>query len=102
MNDFYKFLYEIKTELLFRKGIDEKKIVSFDEIDGFYEKMSHTYFNGIPVSMHIKYFRPIIEPYRCYDRSLYMFYCFENAVLVRINIKSLEVEYKKEKIVMFR
>lgn len=89
-----KELYSIKMYSLLKKGIDNGSIVSFD--DEFYEKMNHTYISCLPVSMHIKYLKPIIEPGKCYDRSLYMFFCFENAVLVRGNIKYLELRYGKE------
>ncbi len=76
-----KELYFSKMELLFTQGVADQKIIPFD--DDFYNKMSHTYISGIPVSMHIKYLKPLVPPGKCYDRSLYMFFCFENAVLVR-------------------
>ena len=89
-----KELYFIKANALLKKGLENGSIAPFDE--EFYEKMSHTYFSGLPVSMHIKYLRPIVGPGRCYDRSLYMFFCFKNAVLVRGNTKSLELKYGKD------
>lgn len=86
-----KNLYLYKMELLFRKGINEKRIIPFD--DEFYNKLTNTYIDGLPVSMHIKYFRPIISPGKCFDRSLFMFFCFDNAILVRGNNKDLELRY---------
>ena len=89
-----KGLYFSKMQLLFNKGLAEGKIVPFD--DEFYEKMSHTYFNCIPIYMHIKYLKPIVGPGKCYDRSLFMFFCFDDALLVRANNKDLELRFGKE------
>ena len=86
-----KNLYFIKTELLFRKGLKTGQIVPFD--DEFYSKMSNTFFNCIPISMHIKYLKPTVRPGKCYDRSLFMFFCFDDALLVRGDVKDLELEY---------
>ena len=90
-NTIKKKLYFKRLELLYSKGILDKKIVPFDE--DFYERMSHTYINGVPASLHIKYIKPIIPPGKCYDRSLYMFFCFEDALLVRGDNKDLELLY---------
>lgn len=89
-----KGLYFSKMQLLFNKGIQEGKIVPFD--DEFYEKMSHTFFNCIPISMHIRYLKPIMPPGKCYDRSLFMFFCFDDALLVRGDNKDLELRFGKE------
>ncbi len=62
----------------------------------FTKKMSHTYVSCLPVSIHMKYLKPIVEPGKCYDRSLYMFFCFPNAVLVRGDNKDLELRYGKD------
>ena len=67
-----KGLYFSKMQLLFSKGLSEGKIVPFD--NEFYEKMSHTFFNCIPISMHIKYLKPTASPGKCYDRSLFIFF----------------------------
>lgn len=89
-----KKLYFSKLKLLYSKGIAEGKIVPFDE--DFYRSMSNTYFASIPVSMHIKYLRPKTGPGKCYDRSLYMFFCFDDALLVRGDKLNLELMYGKE------
>lgn len=89
-----KVLYFSKMRLLLKKGIEDGSIVPFDK--DFYEKMSHTYISCLPVSIHIKYLKPIIGPGMCIDRSLYMFFCFPNAVLVRGDNKYLELRYGKE------
>ena len=78
-------------QLLLNKGIADKKIIPFD--DEFYEKLNHTYISGLPVSIHIKYLKPIVGPSKCYDRSLYMFFCFDDALLVRADNKDLELRY---------
>lgn len=88
-----KKLYFSKLKLLYSKGIAEGKIVPFDE--DFYRSMSNTYFASIPVSMHIKYLRPKTGPGKCYDRSLYMFFCFDDALLVRGDKLNLELMYGK-------
>lgn len=61
--------------------------------------MNNTYFNGIPISMHIKYLRApkTMGIGKCYDRSLYMFFCFDDALLVRGDNKDLELRFGKEK-----
>lgn len=89
-----KKLYFNKIELLFKKGLEDGSIVPFD--DEFYEKMNHTYVSGIPVSIHIKHLRPNNPPMGCIERSLYMFFCFSNALLVRSDTKYLESQYGKD------
>lgn len=86
-----KNLYFIKTELLFRKGIKDGQIIPFD--NEFYSKMSNVFFNCIPISMHIKYLKPTTSPGKCYDRSLFMFFCFDDALLIRGDVKDLELKY---------
>ena len=83
-------LYFTRLNILYAKGLKEGSITFFDE--EFYEKMSHTYFNTIPISMHIKHLKPLLPPGKCYDRSLYMFLCFDDALLVRGEQKDLELE----------
>ena len=89
-----KQLYFEKLQLLFNKGLKDGSIVPFDE--EFYDAMSHTYIFDIPVSMEIKYLRPTMKPGKCYDRSLYMFFCFDDALLVRGDNKDLELKYGKD------
>lgn len=89
-----KGLYFSKMQILFKKGLEDGSIVPFD--NSFYERLSHTYISCIPVSMHIKYLKPTIGPGKCYDRSLYMFFCFDDALLVRGDNKDLELRYGKD------
>ena len=86
-------LYFARLNLLYDKGLKDGSITFFDE--EFYEKMGSTYFNTIPVSIHIKYLKPLLRPGKCYDRSLFMFFCFDDALLVRADKKSLEYQYGK-------
>jgi len=86
-------LYFDRTELMFYKGLEEGTIVPFD--DEFYDKMKNTYASGLPISIHIKHFKPKIGPGNCYERSLYMFFCFKDALLVRADTKNLELKYGK-------
>lgn len=88
-----KNLYFYKMNLLFEIGIMNKKIIEFN--DEFYEKLNNTYINTLPVSIHIKYLKPQTPPGKCYDRSLYMFFCFDDAILVRGNHKDLELLHGK-------
>lgn len=89
-----KTLYFSKTQLLFKKGLEDGSIKPFD--DELYEKMNHIYISCLPVSIHMKYLKPTMGPGKCYDRSLYMFFCFPNAVLVRGDNKDLELRYGKD------
>ena len=92
LHRFRSELFFIKADCSYVKGLLDGKIVPFD--DSFYEQMSHTYTDsGIPVSMDIKYLRPTIPPGKCYDRSLNMFFCFDDALLVRGDLKALELKY---------
>lgn len=88
-----KNLYFSRMQILFKKGINDGNIVPFD--DEFYEKMNHTYISCLPVSMHMRYLKPLVGPGKCYDRSLYMFFCFEESVLVRGCTKDLELRFGK-------
>jgi len=89
-----KILYFNKMQLLLEKGLKDGSITPFD--DAFYEQLSHTYVSCLPVSIHMKYLKPTSPPGKCYDRSLYMFFCFPDAVLVRGNKKDLELIYGKD------
>lgn len=89
-----KTLYFSKTQLLFKKGLEDGSIEPFD--DELYEKMNHTYISCLPVSIHMKYLKPTIGHGKCYDRSLYMFFCFPDAVLVRGDNKDLELRFGKD------
>jgi hypothetical protein len=89
-----KSLYFNKAQLLLNKGLEDGSIKPFD--NEFYEKMNHTYISCLPVSMHIKYLKPILSQGKCYDRSLYMFFCFEKAVLVHGYNKDLELRYGRD------
>lgn len=90
-----KALYYTRTNILFNKGFNNEDIIPFD--DEFYSKLNNTFVSCLPVSFHIKYLKPTLPPGKCYDRSLYMFFCFDDALLVRADIKDLELRYGKEK-----
>ena len=88
------YLYFKRMKLLFSKGVIDKKIILFD--DEFYKKLNHTYISGLPVSIHIKYLKPIFGPGKCDERSLFIFFCFDDAFLVRGDNKDLELRYGKD------
>ncbi|MBQ9318103.1 MAG: hypothetical protein IJR82_00525 [Bacilli bacterium] len=77
--------------MLIESGLRNKRIVPFD--GAFYEQLNQTIINGLPVSIYIRYLQPLSPPGKCYDRSLYMFLCFDNALLVRGDEKDLEFLY---------
>lgn len=84
-------LYFWHVEKIMNKGLREGTITPFDQ--EFYAQMSHTYIHGVPVSINTKYLRPILGPGKCYDRSLAMFLCFDDALLVCGDQKALELKY---------
>ncbi len=87
-------LYYSCAATIINKGLQDGTITPFDK--DFYEQMSHTYINGVPVSIEMKYLRPTLGPGKCYDRSLYMFFCFDDALLVRGDQKTLELKFSKD------
>jgi len=89
-----KRLYLSRMKLLLAKGLEDGSITPFD--DEIYRKMNHTYINCLPVSIEMKYLRPTSSLGKCLDRSLYMFLCFDDAILVRGDTKDLELRYGKE------
>ena len=91
INELVKQLYFDREKLMINKGMKKGSIVEFD--DDFYKSLSTTYINCLPVSIHIKYLKPIMRTGKYYDRSLYMFYCFDDAVLVSADIKNLKLKY---------
>lgn len=89
-----KILCLSKRQLLIKKGLEDGSIIPFDE--AFYEQMSHTYVNCIPISMYIKYKLSCnMLTGKCVDKSLFMFFCFEDALLVRTHNCDLELSYNK-------
>lgn len=82
-------LYIKKSNLLYKQGKLDGKIVPFD--NSFYEELSKTYISSIPVSIHIKYLKPDKAPMKCIDRSLYMFFAIDNSLLVRGNSRYIKI-----------
>lgn len=90
-----KKLFLERLKVLTIDGIATGQIIPFDET--FYERLSHTYICGLPVSFHIKYLAPVKGQIgQCYDRSLYMFLALEESVLVRSDRKDLKLVFGKE------
>lgn len=95
-----KRLYEAKKQVLLMTGVNNGLIVDFEE--EIYEKMSHMYYNELPVSIRFKYLSvkedsPLqkILAGRCFDNSIFIFFCFSDALLVSGDVKDLEMEYGK-------
>lgn len=89
-----KKLYFAKTEVLFNDGISKGDIQPFE--DDLYNRLNHVYFAGIPLSIQLKYLKPLIRPGKCFDRSLFITTGFEDSILVIGNNKRLELKYGKE------
>ena len=80
-NYFKNKLLLLKSDALYYKGIYEHKITDFD-ID-FYKKMDNTYIGCEPLTTILK---DQTESNTPYEKSIYMFSCFDNATLVCANI----------------
>lgn len=88
-----KELYFMKLNLLCNLGIKNGDILPFE--DSLYERLSNVYFNGYPLSMQIKYLRPMMSPGQCEDRSWFITMAFEDAFWVSGDVKNLELEHGK-------
>ena len=89
-----KNLYFLRCKLLFSEGLRNGSIVPFDE--DLYKRLSKVYFNGIPMSIQIKYLRPMWSPGQCEDRSLFIAMGLDNALWVCGEQKDLELNYGKK------
>jgi hypothetical protein len=88
----------IEPKSLYQKGLKDGSIIPFS--DELYEKMSHKYFNSIPISLNLKYLSPKYNLGKCYDISLIMFLCFDNSLLVCGEEKNLKSSKEHEWIEM--
>lgn len=86
-------LYFVKAQLLLENGISKDDIVPFE--DELYDRLSRIYFTGLPISINLKYLKPMLPPGKCYDRSYLITMGFENSTLVRGDNKDLEINYGK-------
>lgn len=92
LDEIKKKLFLERVKLLTLNGLVTGQIVPFDE--EFYERLSHTYICGLPISFHIKYLAPVLGQLgNCYDRSLYMFLALEESILVRADRKDLKLKF---------
>ena len=76
-----KELFFLKMHLLITKGLSDGRIQHID--DEFYKETDKVIFNSIPITFHLKYLKPMTGPGKCYDRSLFMFFCFPDSLLCR-------------------
>ena len=88
-----KKLYFYRCELLWAYGRKNGLIMPFE--DELYKRLNKIYFNGIPMSIHIKYLRPKMSPGQCEDRSLFITMGLDNALWVCGDQKDLELNYGK-------
>ncbi len=89
-----KRLYFLRCELLFSEGLRNGSIVPFEE--DLYKRLNKVYFNGYPLSIQIRYLRPLVSPGQCEDRSWFITMGFEDAFWVSGDIKTLELNYGKK------
>lgn len=87
-------LYIARKNILGDYGLRKGLIKPFSK--SFYDKLNEHYYDGLPISFHIKYLRPKTNPGLCFERSLYMLMCFNDAVLVKADIKDLKLTYGKK------
>ena len=80
-NRLKKDLYVMKKDALLAQGFQNGQIGDFSEL--FYNVLEHTYLNGLPVSIYVKYLnKKQISEILALDKATCMFLCFENATLV--------------------
>lgn len=70
-----------KAELLYLKGINEGTICQFD--DDFNDVLKQSYILGMPVYFFVKYLNNPGDYDKNYDKSLFVFLCFDDAILVK-------------------
>ena len=97
-NNIKKQLYNVKTELLLKKGLANGTIKPFEK--ELFERLDNIYIDGIPMSLYLIYLNPInFNSYSsgdCYNRSLYITMGLDDAILVRGNDYELELQYGKD------
>ena len=72
-----------KAELLYLKGINEGTIVPFD--DDFNYVLKQSYVMSMPVYFFVKYLNDPTKYDERYNKALFMFLCFDDALLVKGN-----------------
>lgn len=93
-NTLLKALFLEWEHLLLKFGTVTGMVSTYE--DEVYERLSHFYHSCTPLSIHIRYLKPIVRPGKCYDRSLLLSFAFKNPILVIADVKDLELEYGKE------
>lgn len=81
-------LFDIKREVLLSVGLLNDDIKPFDQ--KLYDKLGHYYFDGLPLSMHVRYGVPKMFNGRCDIRSKFLYFGVDNAKLVWGFRKDLE------------
>ena len=94
LNNLKRDLYCAQKQLLMRKGIIDKKITTFD--DSYYENKKPMELDGVTYDTYSKDLSKLLPSGKCYEKTLYMFFCFEEAILVIADDKELEYQYGKE------
>lgn len=94
-----KKLYFMKSKLLLADGAKKGEILYFE--DELYQRLSKIYFNGIPLSIHLKYLKPMFSLGQCEDRSMFIAMGLDNALRVSGDHKDLELMYGKDNAVHY-
>ena len=92
-----KYLVYLKHQILMIHGIASDKITDFD--DELYNKLNKVYFNGIPVSILVKYLDSNNFPEYSVDRIAATFLSIPDALLARGKIDCFNLEYGMENII---
>ena len=82
-----------KMNIQVAKGIKDDSILPFDE--NIYRSLNKIFINGIPGSMFIKYINSSLIG-KCYDKSLYLFFCIKDAIYVTGDQEDLKIKYGEE------
>lgn len=93
-NKLKKKLNFLRCDLLINEGLRNGTIVPFE--DDLYERLSKIYFNGYPLSIQIKYLKPMVGPGQCEDRSWFITMAFDDALWVSGDNKDLELKFGKQ------
>lgn len=90
-NNLYSLRSKILSKILVSKGLIkpiEKEV---------FEKLDNFYLGGIPLSIRLKYLHLDSSMGDCFDRSLFLTFGLDNSLLVRGDLRPLELKYGKDR-----
>ena len=89
LKELKKNLFNKRKKLLIKNGILNNEITPFDK--DLYQQMNTIYYKGLPISLYIKYMKPLTTINKGFEKSLLMFYCIKDSYLVRARTKDYEL-----------